>query len=83
MIQIKNPQYLFATKSVRVGLPLDLTWQKPSVMSKRLHQLFSFLQPDRAQHDDAMRRKLEQCFQDFNAVKLTFAESDDQQTVAE
>jgi hypothetical protein len=46
-------------------------------MSKQLHrQVLSLLHPDRAHGDEAMRERLEKCFQEFSVVKFAFPEDD-------
>ena len=46
---------------------------KPPKLSKRLHrQVLGLLHPDRAPDDEALRKKLERCFQEFSVIKFTF-----------
>jgi hypothetical protein len=40
-------------------------------------QVLGFLHPDRAHGDEALRKKLEKCFQEFSKVKFTFADEVD------
>ena len=53
-----------------------LSWlanKEPPKMSKALHrQVLSLLHPDRAHGDEAMRKRLESCFQQFGAIKFVF-----------
>jgi hypothetical protein len=52
---------------------------KPPRMSKRLHrQVLGWLHPDRAHNDEAMRRKLEKCFQQFSTIEFKFPPEDQQ-----
>jgi hypothetical protein len=57
-----------------------LSWlanKEPLKMSKALHrQVLSLLHPDRAHGDEAMRRRLESCFQQFSAIKFAFPAED-------
>jgi hypothetical protein len=57
-----------------------LSWlanKEPLKMSKALHrQVLSLLHPDRAHGDEAMRKRLESCFQQFSAVKFAFPAED-------
>jgi hypothetical protein len=57
-----------------------LSWlanEEPLKMSKALHrQVLSLLHPDRAHGDEAMRRRLESCFQQFSAIKFAFPAED-------
>jgi hypothetical protein len=57
-----------------------LSWlanKEPLKMSKALHrQVLSLLHPDRAHGDEAMRERLEKCFQEFSVVKFAFPEDD-------
>jgi hypothetical protein len=53
-------------------------WAPPRI-SRRLHrQVLGFLHPDRAHKDDAMRKRLERCFQQFSVIKFTFPPDDEQ-----
>jgi len=48
----------------------------PPMMTRSLHrQVLSLLHPDRAHRDEALRKKLEKCFQEFSAVTFTFPPS--------
>ena len=53
-----------------------LSWlanKEPLKMSKALHrQVLSLLHPDRAHGDEAMRKRLESCFQQFSAIEFAF-----------
>ena len=52
-----------------------LAEQSPPKMSRSLHRrVLGLLHPDRAPDDEELRRKLEECFQDFSAIKFTFPE---------
>jgi chromosome segregation ATPase len=57
-----------------------LSWlanKEPLKMSKALHrQVLSLLHPDRAHGDEAMRKRLESCFQQFSAIKFAFPAED-------
>jgi hypothetical protein len=57
-----------------------LSWlanKEPLKMSKALHrQVLSLLHPDRAHGDEAMRKRLESCIQQFSAVKFAFPAED-------
>jgi hypothetical protein len=51
-------------------------------MTRSLHrQVLSLLHPDRAHQDEALRKKLEKCFQEFSAVTFTFPPSQDTTSV--
>jgi hypothetical protein len=52
--------------------------QQSPRMTRSLHrQVLGLLHPDRAHRDEALRKKLEKCFQEFSAVTFTFVRSQD------
>jgi hypothetical protein len=69
--KLEHAERLLKARTTEVkNLKQKLHWTPPP-MTKRLHrQVLGLLHPDRAHNDEAMRKRLERCFQEFSAIEF-------------
>ena len=80
-MKLQQAEKLLKARNTQIkNLSQRLTWlanNRSPKMSKQLHrQVLSLLHPDLAHGDEAMRERLEKCFQEFSVVEFAFPEDD-------
>ena len=72
----RSEKQLVASKTRIKNLKAMLDAKLP-MMTKRLHrQVLGLLHPDRALDDEAMRKKMEKCLQEFSVIKFKFPDNE-------